>query len=102
MKKLLICLALLCAPLSSKTTTYLSPQGDWPLCKLGIQMPGCAIDQAETYMLLTDSIAPWTITATLESGETVVMQGTGQTFNLDFGGIVTNWTIAFKRQPVKR
>lgn len=101
MKTRLLCLALLAASLLP-AQTFLSPQGDWPLCNLGIQMSGCVADGPALYILITDSSLPWTITATLESGQIVTEHGVGQAFSLDFGGIVTNWTIAFKRRPAKR
>ncbi len=99
MKTRLLCLALFAASLMpAQTATYLAPQGAWPICQTGIQFPGCIPGSPKLYMLITDSALPWTITAIMQSGDTVILQGTGQTFSLNFGGVVASWTIVFQRR----
>ncbi len=65
----------------------LVPIGIWPLCLVGIPMPGCRSDMPATYMVSGSG----TVTATLISGDVVVRRVDGGT--VDFGGVVVRYTV---------
>jgi len=81
-------------PAQTSSYAYLSPQGDWQLCQLGISMPDCFFVPVQ-YMVLTDSSAKWTLTVTMMDGSSKVIVGSGPAFNLNFGGVAAHWSIAF-------
>lgn len=64
------------------------PLGDWPLCRLGIQMPGCSQHQPELYMVMGSG----TVVAVLESGEVVVKRVVDGEI-VGFGGTVVRYTV---------
>ncbi len=66
----------------------LVPLGDWPLCRLGIQMPGCAQHQPENYLVMGSG----TVIATLESGEVVVKHVMDGEI-VYFGGVVARYFV---------
>ncbi len=102
MKPLLVLFFVLASFTWGQNTPQLIPQGIWPLCEAGISMPGCREDSPETYMLLTDSTAAWTLTVELESGKIVTEYGRGRADSLDFGGIVAQWRLVFFEHRSRR
>lgn len=79
--------AIVAAPVVQQALV-LTPLGDWPLCRAGIRMPGCATDSPILYLAMGSGV----VTVTLAAGGNVTKRVTNYEI-LDFGGIIASYVV---------
>ena len=86
MKRVILAVLLVMPAVAQKSHVTITPVGIWPLCLVGIPMPGCGPELPATYLVSGSG----RVTVVLQSGEVVGRTVTSGDV-VDFGGIVVRY-----------